>query len=93
MEWGHGVYLSNIPSEIDFAALKREYGKSLEPNSKGEFDIEIREVLSRTESVKAGYLGEAIDELMDKYKRGEIVLDADDFKGVDYIPIRKKEGR
>ncbi len=93
MEWGHGVYLSNIPSEIDFAALKREYGKSLEPNSKGEFDIEIREVLSRTESVKAGYLGEAIDELMDKYKKGEIVLDADDFKGVDYIPIQNKEGR
>lgn len=93
MEWGHGVYLSNIPSEIDFAALKREYGKSLEPNLKGEFDIEIREVLSRTESVKAGYLGEAIDELMDKYKKGEIVLDADDFKGVDYIPIQNKEGR
>lgn len=93
MEWGHGVYLSNIPSEIDFATLKREYGKALEPNSKGEFDIEIREVLSRTESVKAGYLGEAIDELMDKYKRGEIVLDADDFKGVDYIPIQNKEGR
>ena len=93
MEWGHGVYLSNIPSEIDFAALKREYGKALEPNSKGEFDIEIREVLSRTESVKAGYLGEAIDELMDKYKKGEIVLDAGDFQGVDYIPIQKREGR
>lgn len=93
MEWGHGVYLSGIPSEIDFAALKQEYGRELEPNAKGEFDIEIREVLSRTESVKAGYLGEAIDELMDKYKRGEIVLDAEDFKGVDYIPVQKKEGR
>lgn len=93
MEWGHGVYLSDIPSEIDFAALKREYGRELEPNAKGEFDIEIREVLSRTESVKAGFLGEAIDELMERYKKGEIVLDAEDFKGVDYIPVQKKEGR
>lgn len=56
----------------------------------GECDIEIREVLSRTESVKAGYLGEAICELMDKYRKGEIVLDADDFKGVDYIPVEKR---
>ena len=93
IEWGHGIHLSNIPSEIDFAELKREYGREPEPNAKGEFDIEIREVLSRTESVKAGFLGEAINELMDKYKRGEIVLDAEDFKGVDYIPVQKKEGR
>ena len=90
---GREIYLSNIPSEIDFVALKREYGREPEPNAKGEFDIEIREVLSRTESVKAGFLGEAIDELMDKYKSGEIVLDAEDFKGVDYIPVQKKEGR
>lgn len=90
IEWGHGIYLSNVPSEIDFAELRREYGKEPEPNERGEYDIEIREVLSRTESVKAGYLGEAIDELMDKYRKGEIILDADDFKGVDYIPVEKK---
>lgn len=93
IEWGHGIYLSNVPSEIDFAALKREYGKLPEPNARGEFDIEIREVLSRTESVKAGYLGEAIDELMDKYRRGEIVLNSEDLKGVDYIPVPAKGGR
>ena len=93
IEWGHGIYLSSMPSEIDFAALKREYGKLPEPNEKGEFDIEIREILARTESVKAGYLGEAIDELMDKYKRGEIVLGAEDYKGVDYIPVPTKGGR
>ena len=93
IEWGHGIYLSNIPSEIDFAALRREYGKLPEPNEKGEYDIEIREVLSRTESVKAGYLGEALDELMDRYKRGEIVLDAGDFKEVNYIPQHGKGGR
>ena len=81
VEWGHGIYLSNVPSEIDFAALRRKYGKLPEPNARGEYSIEIREVLSRTESVKAGYLGEALDELMDRYKRGEIVLDAGDFNG------------
>lgn len=93
VEWGQGIYLSNIPSEIDFKGLKEEYEKAPEPNAKGEFDIEIREVLSRTESVKAGYLGEAIDELMDKYRRGEIILNAEDFKGVDYISVRKKGDR
>ena len=93
MEWGHGIYLSNVPSEIDFAKLKREYARLPEPNARGEFDIEIREVLSRTESVKAGYLGEAIDALMDRYKRGEIVLDAGDFKEVDYIPQHGKGSR
>lgn len=90
VEWEHGVYLSNIPSEIDFAELRRAYGNELAPNERGEFDIEIREVLSRTESVKAGYLGEAIDELMEKYRQGEIVLNADDFQGVHYIPVEKK---
>ena len=93
MEWGHGIYLSNVPSEIDFAGLKRKYARLPEPNAKGEFDIEIREVLSRTESVKAGYLGEAIDELMDRYKRGDIVLGTGDLKEVDYIPQHGKGGR
>ena len=93
VEWGHGIYLSNVPSEIDFAALRRKYGKLPEPNARGEYSIEIREVLSRTESVKAGYLGEALDELMDRYRRGEIVLNADDFKEVNYIPQHGRGGR
>lgn len=93
IEWGHGRYLSSIPSEIDFAALKEEFGMEMKPNAKGEFDIEIREVLSRTESVKAGYLGDAIDEIVDRYKKGEIVLDADDFVEVDYIPVQKNDSR
>jgi len=93
IEWGHGRYLSGIPSEIDFAGLKREFGKEMEPDSRGEFDIEIREVLSRTESVKAGYYGEAVDKIMDKYKKGEIVLDAEDFKEVDYLPVQKNDSR
>lgn len=89
IEWGHGIYLSNVPSEIDFAGLRREFGKEPEPNERGEFDIEVRKVLVRTESVKAGYLGDAIDELMDKFKRGELEFKPDDFKGMEYIPIEK----
>lgn len=46
-----------------------------------DFDIEIREELSRTVTVKAETLGDAIDQVMDQYKRGEIVLDAEDFVG------------
>ena len=45
------------------------------------FDIEIREELSRTVTVKAETLGDAINQVMDQYKRGEIVLDAEDFVG------------
>lgn len=54
-----------------------------------EFDIEIREELSRTVTVKAETIGEAIEQVMDQYKRGEIVLDAEDFVGktIDAAPL------
>lgn len=91
IEWGHGVYLSNKPSEIDFAALKKEYGQDSVPDKRGIFEIEVREILSRVESVPAESLGEAIDRVTQRYKNGEIVLDADDYKGVDYIPLEEQE--
>ena len=46
-----------------------------------DFDIVIREELARTVTVKAETLGDAIDHVMEKYKKGEIVLDAEDFVG------------
>lgn len=46
-----------------------------------EFDIEVSEMLSRTVKVEAETLGDAINQVMDKYKKGEIVLDAGDFVG------------
>lgn len=91
IEWGRGVYLSNKPSEIDFAALKKEYGQKPAPDNQGIFEIEVREILSRVESVPAESLGEAIDRVMERYKSGEIVLDANDYKGVDYIPLEEQE--
>lgn len=36
-----------------------------------EFDIEIREELSRTVTVKAETIGEAIEQVMDQYKRAQ----------------------
>ena len=44
-------------------------------------DIEIKEELARVVTVEAETLGEAIDQVMDMYDKGEIVLDADDFVG------------
>lgn len=49
-----------------------------------EFHIEIKELLSRVETVKAETLSEAIEIVMDRYYAQEIVLDAEDFKGVDF---------
>ena len=52
-----------------------------------DFDIEIREELSRTVTVKAETLGDAINQVMDQYKRGEIVLDAEDFVDISMVNI------
>lgn len=46
-----------------------------------EFDIEVSELLSRTVKVEAETLGDAIEKVMEQYKKGEIVLDAEDFVG------------
>lgn len=46
-----------------------------------DFEIEIKEELARVVTVKAETLGEAIDRVINRYKKGEIVLDAEDFKG------------
>lgn len=41
-----------------------------------EFDVEIKEILSRVEKVKAKSLDEAINKAMDMYFSEKIVLDA-----------------
>ena len=54
-----------------------------------EFDIEIREELSRTVTVEAETLGD--DQVMGMYKNGEIVLGAEDFVGktIDAAPTQQ----
>lgn len=49
-----------------------------------EFEIEIQEILSRVETVKAESLDDAINKAMDLYYTEKIVLDANDMKGVDF---------
>ena len=56
-----------------------------------EFDIEIKEVLSRVETVKAESLDEAINKAMDMYYSEKIVLDAEDMKGVDFSPYSEEQ--
>lgn len=58
-----------------------------------EYEIEIQEVLSRVQKVKAESVGEAIDKAMALYYGQEIILDAEDMKGVDFTPITNKEGK
>lgn len=58
-----------------------------------QYEIEIQEILSRVEKVKADSLGEAIDKAMALYYGQEIILDAEDMKGVDFTPIRIQEGK
>ena len=48
-----------------------------------EFDVEIKEVLSRVQKVKAESLDDSINKAMDMYYAEQIVLGAEDMKGVD----------
>lgn len=89
IEWGSGVYLSATPSEIDFQGLRRQYQEIPSMTNDTEYQIEIREILSRVENIKADSLAEAIDIAMEMYEKEEVVLDDKDYMGVDYIPLPK----
>lgn len=58
-----------------------------------EFEVEIKEILVRVQKVKANSLGEAIDKAMEMYYSEEIVLDAEDFKDVDFNPSEEEKVR
>ena len=51
-----------------------------------EFDVEIKEVLSRVERVKVESLDDAINKAIDMHYSEQIVLNAEDMKGVDFSP-------
>lgn len=87
IQWDRGEYLSARPSDIDFAALRAEFCEPYEQKGNS-FPIEIREVLSRVENIEAETLGDAIDKAMERYKHSEIVLDAEDFRDVSYLPAK-----
>ena len=56
-----------------------------------EFDIEIKEVLSRVETVRAESLDEAINKAMEMYYSEKIALDSEDMKGVDFSPYSEEQ--
>ena len=58
-----------------------------------EFDVEIKEVLSRVQKVKAESLDDAINKAMDMYYAEQIVLGAEDMKGVHEMNIKKSSER
>ena len=55
-------------------------------NKLREYEIEIKEELSKVIKINAESLSEAIDKVSDKYYKSDIILDADDYKGVEFMP-------
>lgn len=53
---------------------------STKNDNRGEYDIEITEVLQKVVSTKAASLHEAIQDVEEQYHNSEIILDADDLK-------------
>lgn len=56
-----------------------------------EYEIEIKEELSKIVKIKAESLSEAIEMVTDKYNNSDIVLDADDYKGVEFLVYKNCE--
>ena len=52
---------------------------------------QVKEVLSRVQKVKAESLDDAINKAMDMYYAEQIVLGAEDMKGVDFAPISESQ--
>lgn len=51
---------------------------------KKEYEIEIKEILSRVQTIEAESLDDAINKAMEMYYAQEIILDAEDMKSVDF---------
>ena len=58
-----------------------------------DYEVEVKEVLSRIETIHAESLEDAIDKVMNKYHAQEIILDAEDFVGVDFLPSEEEKNK
>lgn len=54
-----------------------------------EYDVEVKEQLSRIEHIKAESIDEAVDIVKKMYYSEQIVLDSNDMKEVTIIPYEK----
>jgi len=53
-----------------------------------EYEVRITELLQRTVSVEAKSRSEAMALVKSRYDDGDYVLDAEDFQGVSFKPVR-----
>ena len=58
-----------------------------------EYEIEIKEVLSRVQTIEAESMDDAINKAMELYYGQQIILDAEDMKGVDFQPMEPEKVR
>ena len=58
-----------------------------------DYEVEVKEVLSRIETIHAESLEDAIDKVMNKYHAQEIILDAEDFVGVDFLTSEEEKNK
>lgn len=90
VKWNHQLFLQGRPSVINFDELYVQFGTVPKTNEDGEYEFEITETLKKIVKVKAGTHDEALDEVERRYKDSEIVLDADDYKGVVFSDRMRK---
>ena len=55
------------------------------------YEVEVRETLSRTVVVGAYNELDAMEQVRDQYRAGQLVLDADDYSGVSFHAMEKEE--
>lgn len=78
---------------LEEIGMNKYGGYCEDKSSEKEYSVEIREILSRVEKVKAPSLGEAIDKVMEQYYKTEIVLYSEDFKEVTFEQEKTERGR
>lgn len=54
-----------------------------------EYEVEVRETLSRKVKVTAENEEAAVSAVEDMYCRSEIILDAEDYVGVEYLNVKE----
>ena len=84
VKWKHQIFLPARPSLVDFKNIYEQFGTIPVQNDKGEYEVEVKETLSKNIPVKTDDPDKAIDEVQMQYDREEIVLDSSNFQEVNF---------
>lgn len=84
VKWKHQIFLPGRPSLVDFKRIYEQFGTIPIQNDKGEYEVEIKETLSKIIPVKTDDPDKAIDEVQMQYDREVIVLDSSNFQEVNF---------